>query len=94
MTEVPQVRHNVAGSRYEIEIDGQVAVAEYEINGTRQVFTHTVVPSELRGRGLAELLVRRALDDAKTAGRKIVPACSYVAKFVERHDEYRDLLGG
>jgi predicted GNAT family acetyltransferase len=50
------------------------------------------VPPELRGRGIAEQLVRAALADARTAGNKVVPACSYVAKFIERHHEYQDLL--
>jgi uncharacterized protein len=56
------------------------------------VFTHTLVPPELRGRGIAEHLVRAALAEARTQGRQVVPACSYVAKFIERHAEYRDLL--
>lgn len=92
MESKPEVRHNAGASRYEIEIDGRLAVAEYEIAGDRQVFTHTLVPVELRGRGLAELLVQRALADARAAGRKVVPACSYVAKYIERHREHQDLL--
>lgn len=87
------VRHNPAAHRYEIEIDGHLAVAEYEMREGKQVFTHTLVPEALRGRGLAEALVRRALDDAKTGGRKVVPACSYVAKFIERNKEYAALTG-
>ena len=38
--------------------------------------------------------MRAALADARAAGRKVVPACSYVAKFIERHREYQDLLAG
>lgn len=87
------VRHNEAASRYEIAIDGLLAVAEYELSDGRQVFTHTVVPPEFRGRGYAEALVRRALTDAQLAGRKVVPACSYVAKFIERNKEFAPLLG-
>lgn len=88
-----EVRHNAAARRYEIEIDGHLAVAEYELQADKQVFTHTLVPEALRGRGLAEALVRRALDDAQAAGRRVVPACSYVAKFIERHPEYAPLTG-
>lgn len=92
MKPTPTVRHNEAANRYEIEIDGQQAVADYELVDERQVFTHTYVPPELRGKGLAEALVRRALDDAKAAGRKVVPACSYVGVFIDRHKEYQGLL--
>lgn len=89
---MPEVRHNSAEHRYEVETDGQVSVCEYEIVGDRAVFTHTYVPPELRGKGLAEQMVRTALNDARAAGRKVVPACSYVALFIQRHKEYADLL--
>lgn len=85
------VRHNEAEQRYEIAIDGKVAVADYEIDGDRQIFTHTYVPPELRGKGLAEQLVRAALNDARAAKRKVVPACSYVDTFMQRNREFADL---
>jgi hypothetical protein len=87
-----EVSHHAAASRYEATVDGYLSVCEYELDGTRMIFTHTVVPPELRGRGIAEQLVRAALADARAAGRKVVPACSYVAKFIERHTEFADLL--
>ena len=94
MSAEPNVLHNAVASRYEAVVDGHLSVAEYELDGERIVFTHTVVPPELRGRGIAEKLVRAALADARAAGRKVVPQCSYVAKFIERHGEYRDLVAG
>lgn len=92
MNSHPNVRHNAAASRYEIEIDGKLAVADYVMEQGAQVFTHTLVPPELRGRGLAELLVRAALVDAQQAKRRVVPACSYVAKFIERNTEFAGLV--
>lgn len=92
MSNPPEVFHNEAAQRYEIAIDGFQAVAEYRIEGGRQVFTHTFVPPELRGKGLAEKLVRRALEDARKADRKVVPACSYVAVFIQRNREFAPLL--
>jgi uncharacterized protein len=86
------VSHQAAARRYEAVVNGHLAVCEYELANGRMVFTHTLVPPELRGRGIAEALVRQALADARLAGRKVVPACSYVAKFIERHAEYADLL--
>lgn len=92
--ELSSVRHNAAAHRYEVEIDGHLAVADYELGADgRQVFTHTFVPPELRGKGLAEKLVRQGLSDARAAGRKVVPACSYVAVFIERNPEFKPLLG-
>jgi len=39
---------------------------------------------------LGSQLVREALDDARSRGFKIVPACSFVADFVRRHPQYAD----
>jgi predicted GNAT family acetyltransferase len=94
MSATPEVVHNAAAHRYEITLDGHQAVAEYAFEDGRQVFTHTFVPPELRGKGLAEKLVRRGLEDARAAGRKVVPACSYVAVFIQRNKEFESLVAG
>lgn len=86
------VRHNSAASRYETDVEGHLAVAEYALEGDRMVFTRTFVPPELRGRGIAEKLVRAALEDARRAGRKVVPQCSYVTLFLRRNREYQALV--
>ncbi len=88
------VRHNVADRRFETEVEGRLAVADYERSEGKMIMTHTFVPPELRGRGIAEKLVRTALDYAKAERLRVVPACSYVAAFVERHAEYRTLTLG
>ncbi len=92
MAEPIPVRHNPAALRFEAVVDGHLSVCEYEDVGDRRVFTHTLVPPALRGRGVAEQLVRAALADARAAGLKVVPACSYVARFIDRHAESQDLL--
>ena len=92
MSSEPVVQHNPAERRYEIRVGGVLAVADYELEGDRMIFTHTLVPIALRGQGLAEKLVRAGLADARAQNRRVVPQCSYVAKFIERHAEYHDLL--
>jgi predicted GNAT family acetyltransferase len=87
------VRNAPERSRYELLVDGEVVgVADYEDAGDHLVFPHTFVEPAWRGRGLAEELVRYALDDVRASGRRIVPACWYVAQFVDRHPAYADLL--
>ena len=86
------VVHNAAESRFETTVAGLLSVAEYELAESVVVFTHTLVPPELRGRGIAEKLVRAALAWARAERRRVVPACSYVATFIERHKEFQDLV--
>lgn len=87
-----RVVHNEREQRFEVEIDGQLSVADYELQDDRMIFTHTYTPPAQRGRGIAEKLVRTALEYARAERRKIVPACSYVAVFIERHPEFKPLL--
>lgn len=86
------VQHDVALRRYSLGAGDTPAVLDYELVGEVMTFTHTYVPTALRGRGLAEALVRRGLADARTQDRRVVPQCAYVARFIARHPEYSDLL--
>ena len=86
------VRHNPAEHRFETEVEGLLCVADYEVRGEQMIFTHTFVPPALRGRGIAEKLVRLALEHARTERLRVVPACSYVKVFIERHAEFKPLL--
>ena len=87
------VRHNPPENRFEATVDGHLSVADYELRDGKMVMTHTFVPPELRGRGVAEKLVRAALEHAKASQLRVVPACSYVAVFIERNPEFRTLVG-
>lgn len=86
------IRHDTASSRFEMDAGNATALIEYVRAGGRVTFVHTFVPPELRGQGLAEHLVRTALAWARDEKLKVVPQCSYTARFIERHSEYADLL--
>ena len=86
------VSHNGPERRFETLVEGQFAVCEYELQGERVIFTHTFVPSQLRGRGVARKLVEVALQWAQANGKRVVPACSYVAAFIERRPEFKVLI--
>jgi predicted GNAT family acetyltransferase len=87
------IRHNEQESRFETTIDGSVAFAEYDREEpNRIVFTHTIVPDELSGRGVAGQIVKYGLDYARDQKLTVVPQCSYVAAYIKRHPEYEDLL--
>lgn len=86
------VQHILAANRFEVEVEGHRSIVTYERSGQVITFTHTFVPPELRGRGLAEQLVRVALEYARAEKLQVVPACSYVARYIARHAEYQFLL--
>ena len=84
-------QHRPDRKRFEIQIGGDTAYAEYEDAGRSLVLTHTFVPKALRGRGLAGILVRSALDFARQKRIKVNPQCSYAAAYLDQHPEYHDL---
>ncbi|HVE51910.1 MAG TPA: GNAT family N-acetyltransferase, partial [Ramlibacter sp.] len=79
---------------YELHIDGQVAaLAAYRADGNTVRFTHTEVEPQYEGQGLGSRLAAGALDDVKSNGKKAVPQCQFIAKFIEKHEkEYGDLV--
>ncbi|WP_262697853.1 MULTISPECIES: GNAT family N-acetyltransferase [Streptomyces] len=88
----PIVERMDARHRYEILVDGERAgLTAYRDRGEQRVFHHTEVDDAFAGQGLAALLVQRALADVRGSGKRIVPVCSYVAKFVEKHGEFADI---
>jgi len=93
-SEPPKATHDRARRRFEIPLGNDTAPAflSYAVEGDIVTFQHTFVPEKLRGRGLAAVLVRVALTEARRARWKIIPACSYVAAFIRRHPEHADLI--
>ena len=86
------IRHDAGTSRFETGPSESPALIEYVRAGGRVTFVHTFVPPERRGQGVAEQLVRAALAWARSENLKVVPQCSYVARFIESHQEFNDLL--
>ncbi len=90
---MPEVEDNPALSRFEMASGGAVAFVNYERpGGGRIALLHTEVPEALSGQGVGSKLVRAVLDALRAEGAKVVPRCEFVAAYVERHPEYRDLL--
>ena len=76
------VIHQAEQQRFIIEQDGHECVLDYVVEGKQIDFTHTYVPFRLRGKGLAEELVKEGLAWAKSQGCDIQASCWYVRKFL------------
>ena len=86
------VRHNPQSSRFETEVDGQLARCDYRMQDDVMNLVHTEVPPALEGRGIGAALVRAALEHAAAEGLRVRPRCSYVSVYLARHPEYRRLV--
>ena len=89
-----EVRDNPEEARYEIREDGQlVGSAEYRLSEGRMTLVHTAVDPAHARRGLASMLARTALEDARKRGLAVVPRCSFMAGFIrENADDYLALV--
>ena len=87
VTDVPEA------GRYEARAGDRVlGQANYQRQGDRVVFTHTEVDPDAEGSGVGGTLVRGALDDVRAHGLRVVPRCSFVRGYIERHPDYADLV--
>ncbi len=82
------IRHE--GNRFIKTVEGLESILEYEMYGDATVvFSHTFVPVELRGRGLATEIIKVGLDWARKENLKVIAACSAVQRYMERNPEYQ-----
>jgi uncharacterized protein len=75
--------------------DGAEAEMTYTKIGLHQIIIdHTEVPDAFRGQGVGVKLVQRAVEDARSSGKKIIPLCPFAAAQFRRHPEWADVLKG
>ena len=84
---------NVAAQRLEMQLSGGLAFIDYRRDGQTLYFNHAEVPAVLNGRGVGSQLVAAALQLVRSRNERVVPVCSFVRAFFQRHAEYADLLG-
>ena len=87
------VRDNKALRRFELDVEGAVAFANYRLAPGAIVITHTETPRALRGRGIASELVRGALQLIRADGSKVIAGCGFVVDYLRKHPEFADMAG-
>ena len=87
------VRDNKAQSRFELDVEGGVAFADYRATPAAVIITHTETPRGLRGHGIASELIEGALALIRADGRKVIAGCGFVVDYLRKHPEYGDMVG-
>jgi uncharacterized protein len=81
------IEHDSDTQRFSTKVENVEAVLDYTVAAGVMTITHTGVPPEIGGRGIAADLMRAALNAAKEAGWTVYPACSYAAAYMRRHPD-------
>jgi predicted GNAT family acetyltransferase len=86
------VTNNEVAQRYEATVNDRLSVMNYWRTDGQIVFTHTEVPEEQEGHGIASKMASVALDDARAQGLSVIPRCPFVASYIQGHPAYLDLV--
>lgn len=90
--DISETREGARG-RYALRLDDDSeADLTYTMDGERMVIGRTFTPPEHRNKGIAIKLVERAVEDARTRGWRITPACPYVRIVIDRTPAFQDVL--
>ena len=79
------VNHDLAKRQFSTEVDGHRAVLDYTLADSIMSITHTGVPSEIGGRGVAADLMKAALSTAQDRHWSVNPICSYAVAYMNKH---------
>ena len=87
------VADDPANMRYTVSVDGQPAgFVTYTRHGDVVTLVHTEIDEAFEGHGVGSDLARGTLDDLRKRGLQVRPQCPFMRRFIQRHDEYADLV--
>ncbi|MDX2141244.1 MAG: GNAT family N-acetyltransferase [Chloroflexota bacterium] len=94
MSNAIEVIHNPAESRFEVQLDGDIAMVEYMLHGSNISFTHTEVPAAHEGKGIANQMAQVALNYARDNSLRVNAVCPFIKLYIQRHPEYQAITWG
>lgn len=93
MTEQPIASKSGSDSSYLLkQNDELIGRIDFRFESEVIDLFHTEVDPAYGGRGYGNQLAAYALGDAREAGYLVKPSCPFIAKYIQRHPEYQDLL--
>lgn len=88
----PEIHDNPEAKRYELEVDGQMAVVTYNLSPPNLMITETLVPVPLEGRGIASRMAKYVLEDARRRELLVLPVCPFFSSYLQKHPEWADVV--
>ena len=83
---------NAVDGRFELDIAGQIAFANYRRTDDGLLIFHVETPRALRGRGVAARLMEHVLTAARSEGRELIPFCSYASSWMHQQRQNANTL--
>lgn len=84
---------NEEKKRFELDVGKIIAFVDYIINKKSTIYlTHTEVPKEAKGQGLAGKLLDHVFHEIDKRELELVPICPFVKVYLQRNPEWKKLL--
>src|SRR5688572_2408899 len=78
--------------QFEMVVDGVTARIEFLLWDEKMALTHTEVPLELEGRGVATAIIEKTLGYMEENRLKLIPLCPFVIAYLEKNPEWKRIL--
>ena len=88
----PEIHDNAELERYELPVDGEVAIVTYNLSPPNLMITETLVPERLEGQGIASRLAKHVLADARARDLLILPVCPFFSSYLQKHPEHAEVV--
>ena len=92
MNQSIELTDNTEQNQYEFHVGDELSKVEYIRVQDKIYLTHTEVPPSLAGRGIGSALIGAVLSDIKEKGLTLVPLCPFVALYLQRNPEWKELV--
>ncbi len=87
------IKIDTQDSKIFVLIQKQECVLNFRIkNHDILEFYRTFVPENLSGKGIAARLVEYGLNYAREHNKKVIPSCSYVSSYINKHPEWASII--
>ena len=87
-----EISENLSERRFELKVEGHLAIIEYVKKDDKIYLTHTHVPKALEGKGIGSRLISGTLDLIGGKPLKIVAICPFIKAWISRHPEKQNLI--
>jgi len=84
--------HERDQQRFVLDINGELALVEYQVKNDALYLIHSEVPYALRGRGIGKVLVEKTFEKLTEEGYKAVAICSYIKAVASRSEKGKQII--
>lgn len=88
-----KVIHDIEGECFLVDLEqGMHATVKYKRDNNVITITSTRVPDELQGKGYGKVMMEKVLAEIEHLGFTVIPECSYVVHYMNKHTQWSHLL--